>query len=85
MHEPFRPAALHDEYRQAVLAAIDRKADGEDIVAADEPDAEPPDDLMAALQASLGNGRRPGKGASTSKAKAKSGGTAKATKKKAKA
>jgi DNA end-binding protein Ku len=87
MHEPFRPETLHDEYREAVLAAIERKAGGEDIVAPDEPEAEPPDDLMAALQASLGKGAPAGRDQPEGKSKSKSkpGGKAKATKKKAKA
>jgi DNA end-binding protein Ku len=54
MHEPFRPEKLHDEYREAVLAAIERKAKGQDIAPPEEPEPEPPDDLLAALQASLG-------------------------------
>jgi DNA end-binding protein Ku len=61
LHAPFRPDRLHDEYRATVLAAIRRKAGGEEIAAPDEPDDEPSDDLMAALQASLGKkggGRR---------------------------
>jgi DNA end-binding protein Ku len=53
LHEEFRPGRLHDEYREAVLAAIKAKAQGKDIGAADEPEAEAPDDLMAALEASL--------------------------------
>jgi DNA end-binding protein Ku len=58
LHEPFRPERLHDEYREAVLAAIERKAKGEEIPPPEEPEPEPPDDLMAALQASLGDGGR---------------------------
>jgi DNA end-binding protein Ku len=77
LHEPFKPGALHDEYREAVLAAIKRKAKGEDIEPPEEPEAEPADDLMAALQASLGKGKQPA---------AKAGSRKKATnKKKAKA
>jgi DNA end-binding protein Ku len=75
LHEPFEPQKLHDEYREAILAAIERKANGEDIQAPDEPPAEQPDDLMAALQASLGSKKPAAKGRSRSKA----------TKKKAKA
>lgn len=83
LHEPFRPGKLHDEYREAVLAAIRRKAKGKEIEAPDEPSTEPSDDLMAALEASLSGGtsraRKPAKKqASPRKAKAK-------TKKKAKA
>jgi DNA end-binding protein Ku len=57
LHEPFQPEKLQDEYREAVLAAIRRKAKGEAIEAPQEPPAEPPDDLMAALQASLEKAR----------------------------
>jgi DNA end-binding protein Ku len=53
LHEEFRPGRLHDEYREAVLAAIKAKAQGKDIGPADEPEPEAPDDLMAALEASL--------------------------------
>jgi len=76
LHEPFRPDKLHDEYREAVLAAIRRKAKGKEIAVADEPETEPSDDLMAALEASLGAGkskaRKPAsKKASPGKAKTK--------------
>jgi DNA end-binding protein Ku len=70
LHEPFRPERLHDEYREAVLAAIDRKAKGEEIAPPEEPEAEPPDDLMAALQASLGDGGGAGGRGRKRKAKA---------------
>jgi DNA end-binding protein Ku len=53
LHEDFRPGRLHDEHREAVLAAIKAKAKGKEIVAEEEPDTEPTDDLMAALEASL--------------------------------
>jgi DNA end-binding protein Ku len=55
LHEPFAPGKLHDEYREAVLAAIRRKAKGKEIEAPDEPATEPSDDLIAALEASLGD------------------------------
>src|SRR3954465_709129 len=50
----FDPEKYHDEYREEVLALIDRKAAGEDIVAPAAPE-EPAKvlDLMAALEASL--------------------------------
>jgi DNA end-binding protein Ku len=50
----FEPAKYRDEYRDRVLALIERKAGGEEIAvqpAAEE--AEPAPDLMAALEASL--------------------------------
>jgi DNA end-binding protein Ku len=50
----FDPAKYHDEYRERVLALIERKASGEEISAppqAEEPAPAP--DLMAALEASL--------------------------------
>jgi DNA end-binding protein Ku len=56
LHEPFRPGRLHDEYRAAVLAAIERKAAGEAIEPVEEPPPGAPDDLLAALQASLAKG-----------------------------
>jgi DNA end-binding protein Ku len=76
LHEPFRPGKLHDEYREAVQAAIRRKAKGKEIEAPEEPESEPSDDLMAALEASLSGGasnaRKPAKKkASSHKAKAK--------------
>jgi DNA end-binding protein Ku len=69
----FDPEKYHDEYREELLALIDKKAAGEEIVAA--PSTEEPAkvlDLMAALEASLARaGAKQG------------GGSAKATKKSA--
>jgi DNA end-binding protein Ku len=50
----FEPEKYHDEYREEVLALIERKAAGEEIVAPAAPE-EPAKvlDLMAALEASL--------------------------------
>jgi DNA end-binding protein Ku len=75
LYEPFAPGRLHDEYRETVLAAIKDKAKGKDIEMPEEEPDERADDLMGALEASLGE-----KG----KAKPKPGGK-KATKKKARA
>jgi DNA end-binding protein Ku len=50
----FDPTKYHDDYRERVLALIERKAAGEEIAvepAAEEPAPAP--DLMAALEASL--------------------------------
>ena len=50
----FDAAKYHDEYREQLLALIDKKAAGETIVAAAPVDAPAPViDLMAALEASL--------------------------------
>jgi DNA end-binding protein Ku len=62
-HE-FDPSKYHDDYRERVLALIERKAAGEEIAvepASEEPAPAP--DLMAALEASLaavkGDGEKP--------------------------
>jgi len=51
----FSPEQFHDEYREELLAMIERKAQGEEIVAvdADEPTPTKAPDLMAALEESL--------------------------------
>jgi DNA end-binding protein Ku len=67
LHEEFRPERYEDEYREAVLELIQRKAEGQPVPAAEPPAPEGPGDLMAALQASLesqhGGRRRAGDGA----------------------
>jgi len=52
---PFEPAKYRDEYREQVLALIDRKASGEQILGSAPAPPQPADavDLMSALQASL--------------------------------
>ncbi|MEA2297553.1 MAG: end-binding protein Ku [Solirubrobacteraceae bacterium] len=52
---PFEPEKYRDEYREQVLALIDRKASGEEIVLQPSAPEEKADgaDLMSALQASL--------------------------------
>jgi DNA end-binding protein Ku len=73
--EPFEPERFEDTYRNEVLDLIDRKAAGEEIVAAPTPVAEDKVvDLMAALEASVrdakaARGRHP-----TAKAAAGGGG-----------
>lgn len=56
--QDFDPQSYEDEYREAVLELINRKADGAeiDLVAQEEP--EHGDDLAAALEASLAGARR---------------------------
>ena len=57
LHEAFQPSRYKDEYRQAVLDVIERKAAGKDIEAPAEEDEDDSSDLMTALQASLDGGR----------------------------
>jgi DNA end-binding protein Ku len=84
----FDPEKYHDEYREEVLALIERKAAGEEIVAPAAPE-EPAKvlDLMAALEASLARtgAKQPGRGATATKRPAKKAAAkkapAKATKK----
>jgi DNA end-binding protein Ku len=51
----FDPSAYRDEYREQLLALIERKAEGKEIVAApsEEPTATKAPDLMAALEESI--------------------------------
>ncbi len=58
-HERFEPEKYEDEYRQAVLAAVDRKVAGEEVVAvAEAPPREQIIDLVAALKKSLAEPER---------------------------
>jgi DNA end-binding protein Ku len=72
----FDPALYRDEYREELLAMIERKAAGEDVVAAPQEDREPTKapDLMAALEQSIADVRSKRDGEPAKKA-------AKATKK----
>ena len=69
----FDPAAYRDEYREQLLAMIERKAAGEEIVAApaEEREATKAPDLMAALEESIAavQGKRDGKAAKKPPAK----------------
>ncbi len=61
----FDGSKYHDEYREQLLALIDKKAAGEEIVAQPQPDAPAKVlDLMAALEASLARAGRGDDGAS---------------------
>jgi len=55
----FEPGKYKDEYRERVLELIERKAEGEEIVA-EEPAEEPAEvpDLMAALEASIASAKQ---------------------------
>jgi DNA end-binding protein Ku len=68
----FDPTAYRDEYREELLAMIERKAAGEEVVAAPEGEEREPTkapDLMAALEESIAavQGKRDGKAAKTAK------------------
>jgi DNA end-binding protein Ku len=76
LQEKFKPERYEDEYRQAVLDLIDRKAAGRDVEAPAEEDPEETSDLMEALKASLDSSRHGGRRRS---------GTSKTTTKKTKA
>jgi DNA end-binding protein Ku len=71
----FEPSHYKDEYREQLLALIERKAEGKEIVASDAeaPKATKTPDLMAALEASIAAvGSRKGGAKPKAKAKAKS-------------
>jgi DNA end-binding protein Ku len=77
----FDPAIYRDEYREELLAMIERKAAGEDVVAAPQEEREPTKapDLMAALEQSIAEvkGKREGKPAKKAAAKKRSAAKAK--------
>lgn len=60
----FEPGAYRDEYREQLLALIERKAEGKEIVApeAEEPKATKAPDLMAALEESIAAVKEKGSG-----------------------
>jgi DNA end-binding protein Ku len=80
----FDPTLYRDEYREELLAMIERKAAGEEIVAAPQEDREPTKapDLMAALEQSIANvqSKRDGKGKPAKKPAPKKRSAAKAKK-----
>jgi DNA end-binding protein Ku len=55
LHEEFDPDSYEDQYREAVLDAVRRKGKGEAIEPAADDEPESSDDLLAALEASLGS------------------------------
>jgi DNA end-binding protein Ku len=55
LEEDFDPSRYEDTYREAVLDLIKRKAKGEEIDLAEQEEPAHGDDLMAALEASLGS------------------------------
>ncbi len=58
LRKQFRPASFKDSYRDRVAALIKAKAEGKEIELPEYEEPEAPDDLMAALEASLGNGKK---------------------------
>ncbi|WP_274361854.1 Ku protein [Paenibacillus thermotolerans] len=76
---PFEPDKYHDEYREELMGAIEKKIAGEEIEVAPEPRKNNVIDLMAALQASLeaAKGASPDVKAATDKGAAKAGEAAK--------
>jgi len=87
----FDPTAYRDEYREELMALIERKAEGKEIVAPEspEPQATKAPDLMAALEQSIAavKGESDGQARKPAKAKAKKKGAPKkaAPKKRSKA
>jgi DNA end-binding protein Ku len=74
LQKQFRPTAFKDTYRDRVAELIKRKAQGEEIEPAEFEEIEAPDDLMAALEASLGKGKGKGKKKSSrSRSRSKAG------------
>jgi DNA end-binding protein Ku len=53
----FEPEKYEDTHRQALMELVKRKANGETIEPAEREPAEPTDDLMAALEASVSGGK----------------------------
>ncbi len=66
LHRKFRPSAFGDSYRDRVAELIKAKAEGEEIELPEPVQDEATGDLMAALEASLGKGKK-------SKSKSRSG------------
>lgn len=69
----FDPSSYRDEYREQLLALIERKAEGKEIVApkAEEPKATKAPDLMAALEESIAAAKGSNGGEKSAKAKSK--------------
>jgi DNA end-binding protein Ku len=58
LHDAFDPKKFRNTYRKRVLDLIQRKAKGEKIELPEPEESESPDDLMAALEASVDKGKR---------------------------
>jgi DNA end-binding protein Ku len=75
LHTDFDPSDYKDSYRRAVLRLIDRKAGGKEIELPEETEPEPPDDLAATLEASLGKKRSKGRRKSAGTSRRSRGGS----------
>ena len=62
-NSPFDHRAYHDRYRERLMAIIDKKRKGETISVPEAEERRAPADLMAALEASLGEAVERRKGA----------------------
>lgn len=62
LHDRFRPSAFKDSHRERLLEFIRRKAKGEEIELSPVEEPEGTGDLLAALEASLGNSGKTGSG-----------------------
>ena len=60
----FKPEKYHDEYKECIIQMIERKAHGEEVIAAPQVEKKPvhAGDLMAALEASLAEAKKEAKG-----------------------
>jgi DNA end-binding protein Ku len=70
----FDPGAYRDEYREQLLALIERKAEGKDVLTApetEEPQPTKAPDLMAALEESIAAVKERGAAKPKAKGKAK--------------
>ena len=77
LQKQFRPAAFKDTYRDRVAELIKRKAKGEEIQLPEPEEVEAPDDLMAALEASLGNSKGSSRSGGSRSGRSRSGGSRK--------
>ncbi|MEV0629874.1 Ku protein [Nonomuraea wenchangensis] len=74
MESDFDPSEYHDTYREALQHVIEAKVEGKEVVpAAEEEEAGPAVDLMAALRASVEAAKREREGAPAKPRKAASG------------
>jgi DNA end-binding protein Ku len=80
----FDPSAYRDEYREQLLAMIERKAEGKDVVEAPSEERKPTEapDLMAALEESIAAVRSKGKQAKPAAKKRRAGAAKKTAAKK---